>query len=311
MTSPISRYMRAQFTIVALAGLVLTGCASASPSTDASSVPPSAPPAQPVDGAAEFTTLEATYDARLGVYALDTGTGSEISWRDDERFAYASTIKAMAAAALLDTVGLAGLATPVPIEESDIVPYSPVTEPRVGGSMTLGEIAHAAMTVSDNTAANLMFEALDGPTALDVDLSNLGDDTTVVSRIEPDLNEAVPGDDRDTTTPRAFATNLNEYLFGEHLSGGEKAQLETWLTGTQTGDTLVRADLPTDWVVGDKSGSGGYGTRNDLALIRPPGRAPIIISVMSSKAEPDAESDDRLIAEAAAAAMVALDAAND
>ncbi len=174
--------------------------------------------------------------------------------------------------------------------------------------MTLGEVAHAALTVSDNTAANLVFDALGGPSELDAALTDLGDDTTVVSRTEPDLNEATPGDDRDTTTPRAFAGDLREYLLGDTLTTAEREQLEAWMTATETGDTLVRADLPPDWVVGDKSGSGGHGTRNDLAIVRPPGRAPIIISVMSSRDERSAERDDRLIAEAAAAIVAALTA---
>lgn len=290
-----------------IAGLVLTSCASTAPS-----VPPSAPsssevPTPVADTAPGFTELEERFDARVGIHAVDTGTGREVTWRDDETFAYASTIKAMAAAVMLDKVGLDGLSETVQIEAGDMVPYSPVTETRIGGTMTLDEIAEAALTLSDNAAANYLVEVVGGPAALDQALTDIGDDITVVSRIEPDLNEATPGDDRDTTTPRAFATNLNQYLLGDALESAEKAQLETWMTATQTGDTLVRSDLREDWVVGDKSGSGGYGTRNDLAIVRPPGREPLIISVMSSRKDRDAQSDDRLIAEAAALAIDALD----
>ncbi|QTE31053.1 class A beta-lactamase [Pengzhenrongella sicca] len=311
MTSPTVRHVRVRLATLTLAGLGLTGCAAVT-SPAASSSPPTLSSAEgSAQAAGEFANLEEKYDARLGVYALDTATWAEVAWRDDERFAYASTVKAMAAAAVLDTVGLAGLARTVPIDAADIVTYSPVTELHIGGTMTLGEIAEAAITVSDNTAANLMFDALGGPASLGAALIELGDETSVVSRAEPDLNEALPGDDRDTTTPRAFAANLDEYLFGDRLTDPEKSQLEAWLIATQTGDALVRAELPADWIVGDKSGAGGYGTRNDLALIRPPERAPIIISVMSRRAEPDAEYDDALIAEAAAAAIAALDAVDE
>ncbi|OUD94385.1 Beta-lactamase AST-1 precursor [Clavibacter michiganensis subsp. michiganensis] len=148
------------------------------------------------------------------MHAVDTGTGAEVSWRADERFAYASTIKAPLAAALLDRVGIAGMDRAVPIEAADILSYAPVTETRVGGTMTLRELAEAAMTRSDNTAANLLLEALGGPAELDAALTALGDDTTVVSRTEPDLNEATPGDDRDTTTPRAAAL-LRAYALGD------------------------------------------------------------------------------------------------
>lgn len=289
---------------LAVAALALTGCAS--PSAEPHPSPPASPPAAPVDDVAAFASLEEDYGARLGVYAIDTGSGREVAWRDDERFAYASTIKAMAAGALLESVGIEGLAASVQIDASAIVSHSPVTELRVGGTMTLGEVARAAMTVSDNTAANIMFEALGGSAALDASLTALGDETTVVSRTEPELNEATPGDDRDTTTPRAFARNLQEYLLGTALSEAEKAQLEEWLGATETGGTLVRANLPSNWIVGDKSGAAAYGTRNDLAVVRPPGKAPIIISIMSSRTEADAERDDRLIAAAAAAAISAL-----
>lgn len=310
MTNPFFFFTPARITAVTLVTLLVAGCSSA-PATAVSAPPSPSSAATPADSAEGFAELEKRFDARVGVLAMDTGSGEEVAWRDGERFAYASTIKAVAAAALLDKVGLDGLTQTVPIDSTAIVPYSPVTETRVGGTMTLAEIAEAALTVSDNTAANYLFEALGGPVALDQALSALGDDTTVVSRIEPDLNEATPGDERDTTTPRASATNLGDYLLGDTLTSPERTQLEKWMTATQTGDTLIRADLPTDWIVGDKSGSAGYGTRNDVAIVRPPGRDPIIISVMSSRQTDDAKSDDRLIAEAAALAIDGLGALDD
>ncbi|MEU5844571.1 class A beta-lactamase [Rhodococcus sp. NPDC047139] len=250
-----------------------------------------------------FTELEDRFDARVGVYAVDTGTGREFEWRADERFAYASTIKALAAAALLDKTGTSGLEKSVEIDASDLVEYSPVTETRVGQRMTLAEICEAALTRSDNAAANFIFAELGGPKAFDEQLDDLGDAGTTVSRIEPDLNEALPGDPRDTTTPRASASNLREYVFGDALDEEEKATLTDWMTATQTGDTLVRAQLPEGWTVADKSGGGMYGSRGDLAVVWPTEGAPIVISVLSSRDEQDAEYDDALIAGAAAAAI--------
>ncbi|OUE17345.1 Beta-lactamase FAR-1 precursor [Clavibacter michiganensis subsp. michiganensis] len=194
----------------ALATTLLAGCAT--PAAEAPTAPPASAAAAPsasaapaVDQAAAdaaFTALEGRFGARLGVHAVDTGTGAEVSWRADERFAYASTIKAPLAAALLDRVGIAGMDRAVPIEAADILSYAPVTETRVGGTMTLRELAEAAMTRSDNTAANLLLEALGGPAELDAALTALGDDTTVVSRTEPDLNEATPATTA-TRRPRA------------------------------------------------------------------------------------------------------------
>nr|WP_228512376.1 class A beta-lactamase [Clavibacter sp. VKM Ac-2872] len=302
---------------VALAAALLAGCAATRAEAPAASPAPSASAAPAVDQAAAdaaFAALEERFGARLGVHAVDTGTGAEVSWRADERFAYASTIKAPLAAALLDRVGVAGMERAVPIEAVDILSYAPVTETRVGGTMTLRELAEAAMTRSDNTAANLLLEALGGPAELDAALTALGDGTTVVSRTEPDLNEATPGDDRDTTTPRAAAALMRAYALGDPdaladpLDDDERALFTGWLKATQTGATLVRAELPTDWTVGDKSGSGAYASRGDVAVIWRPDAAPIVIAVHSAKDQQDATADDALISGAAKAAAQALGA---
>ena len=300
--------------VVVAAGVAVTAGCGAAPREAPTAVPTAssapAPTTTPSPTATQLPLaleeLEARYDARLGVHAVDTGTGAVVAWRADERFAYASTIKALAAGALLDLVGVDGLAREVPVRAEDVVTYSPVTETRVGGTMTLAEVAEAAVTRSDNTAGNLLFEALGGPAALDEALAALGDDVTVVARTEPDLNEATPGDERDTTTPQVLAADLREYVLGTTLTDDERAVLTAWLTGTQTGDTLVRALLPADWVVGDKSGTGGFGTRNDVAVVWPTEGAPIVVAVMSDRAERDAEPDDAVVAEAAAAAVAAL-----
>ncbi|WP_440695242.1 class A beta-lactamase [Clavibacter nebraskensis] len=304
----------------AIATTLLAGCAA--PAAEAPIAPPAsaapsastAPDVDQADADAAFTALEGRFGARLGVHAVDTGTGAEVSWRADERFAYASTIKAPLVAVLLDRVGISGMERAVPIEAADILSYAPVTETRVGVTMTLRELADAAMTRSDNTAANLLLEALGGPAELDAALTALGDDTTVVSRTEPDLNEAIPGDARDTTTPRAAAAYLRAYALGDPgaladpLDADERALFTGWLQATQTGTTLVRAELPTDWTVGDKSGLGAYASRGDIAVIRRPDAAPIVIAVHSSKDRQDADADDALISGAAKAAVAALGA---
>lgn len=285
----------------ALLVISTAGCAPARATGD-SSHRPSEPPAI----SSEFQDLETRFAARLGLYAVDTGTGAEVTWRADERFAYASTIKAMAAAAILDRVGVDGLDRQVQIEVEDLVPDSPATTTRAGKTMTLAELGEAAVTRSDNTAANYLFEALGGPQALDDALSGIGDDVTVVARTEPDLNRTSPGDDRDTTTPRAIATDLREYLLGTALTTDEKGVLADWLTSSQTGDTLVRASLPAEWTIGDKSGKADYATRNDIAVLWPTSGSPIVIAVMSSRDKKNAAFNDRLVAEAAAAAVESL-----
>ncbi|MCZ7438786.1 class A beta-lactamase [Micromonospora sp. WMMC241] len=251
----------------------------------------------------EFRRLEQEFDARLGVYAVDTGTGRTMGYRADERFAYASTFKALAAAEILDETTDAELDKVVRYSADDLVTYSPITEQHVGEGMTLRAIADAAVRYSDNTAGNLMLRRLGGPQKFEKELREVGDKVTDPARWETDLNEARPGDRRDTSTPRALAGSLRAYAVGDALEAADRDVLNGWLRGNTTGAELIRAGVPDGWVVGDKTGSGGYGTRNDIAVIWPPDRAPIVLAVLSSRDEKDAEYDNALIARATEVAL--------
>lgn len=250
--------------------------------------------------------LEMDFDVRLGVFAVDTGTGRTVEHRPDERFAYASTYKALAAAAVLAQTTTSELDDMVHYTRADLVTYSPVTETRVATGMTLREVADAAVRISDNTAGNLLLMRLGGPAGLQRALRGLGDEITEVDRVETDLNSAVPGDERDTSTPRALATDLRAYAVDDALSQEDREVFMDLLRRNTTGAKLVRAGVPAGWDVGDKTGAGGYGTRNDLAVLRPPGRAPIVLAVMSSRDQQDAEYDDDLVARAAEVVAAAL-----
>ncbi|TDC28706.1 class A beta-lactamase, partial [Micromonospora sp. KC213] len=250
--------------------------------------------------------LEQRFDATLGVYAIDTGTGRTLAHRPDERFAYASTVKALAAGALLDVTSDAELDRVVRYRRADLVTYSPITEQHVDSGMTLRAVADAAVRYSDNTAANLIFAELGGPDGFERRLREIGDTVTEPARIETALNEAAPGDVRDTSTPRAMATSLRAYALGDALSDADRAVLVDWLRRNTTGAKLIRAGVPADWQVGDKTGSGGYGTRNDIAVLWPPQGAPIVLAVLSRRDTKDAGYDDALIAEAARLVVGAL-----
>jgi beta-lactamase class A len=255
----------------------------------------------------EFGALEEEFDARLGVYALDTGTGREVAWRADERFAYASTVKALAAGAVLRAFGTDGIDEVVSYGEEDLVAHSPVTENFTATGMSLRDLCAAALWYSDNTAANLLLEALGGPDGLQAALADLGDDVTEVDRRETDLNEGRPGDVRDTSTPRALAADLREFLLGDALPPAERELLRRWMTTNTTGRTLIRAGLPPAWDVADKSGTAGYGGRNDIAVVWPDdGGAPLVLAVLSTRERQGAAPDDALIARAATAAAAAL-----
>ena len=289
----------------AVAILATSSACGETPATDRATPTPAATveaPARP-----DFRRFERRFDARLGLYAVDTGTGREVVHRAGERFPYASTFKALAAGAVLREEGIHGMDRTVPIDRLDAA-YSPVTERRVGTRMTLKELCAAAVRYSDNTAANLLLDRLGGPKGLDAILEELGDDVTRMERPEPELNDWTPGDTRDTSTPRALARDLRALVLGDVLEQPERAQLARWLRTSTTGAALIRAGVPEGWTVGDKTGTGAtYGARNDIAVVWPPGRAPIVMAIMTTRPEPDAEHDDRLIARAASAAVAALE----
>jgi beta-lactamase class A len=271
-----------------------------------SAPPVTATPTAPSDPSPAFTQLEQEFDARLGVYALDIGTGDEVAFRADERFAYASTFKALAAGVLLKSVSDGELDTEIEYTEAQLLSNSPITELNVDTGMTLRSLAEAAVRFSDNTAANLVLEHLGGPAGFTEALRELGDTTTSSDRTETDLNSAVPGDIRDTSTPRAFGIDLGALLTTDTLGAPQQSQLIDWMTGNATGAELIKAGLPGDWAVADKSGGGAYGTRNDIALVWPPTGSPIVLVVMSSRAEQDADYDNALVARAAEVAVGAL-----
>ncbi|MFF0435456.1 class A beta-lactamase [Streptomyces sp. NPDC004327] len=295
---------RASLAALSTAALApLLGCA-----TEQARPAPRTPAAPRSSAAADdvFARLEREFDARLGVYALDTGDGRVVAHRADERFAYASTYKALAAAAVVRKNTPAGLGRVVRYTRDDLVAHSPVTERYVDSGMTLRALCDAAVRRSDNTAGNLLFRELGGPRGFQARLAALGDDITRAERYETALNEAAPGDLRDTSTPRALATALRTYALGDALDAEGRALLVDWLRRNTTGDRLVRAGVPAGWRVGDKTGTADYGTRNDIALAWPPHRPPVVIAVLSSRAARGAVPDDRLIAEAARAVVAAL-----
>ncbi|MFD3611374.1 class A beta-lactamase [Streptomyces atroolivaceus] len=299
-------------TLAGIAASTLPGCAEPASSGPPPPGPPpsaSAPsrttPAEPRTERA-FAELERKYDARLGVYALDTGSGRTVTNRPDERFAYASTCKALLAGAVLDRNSLRELDRLVRYSRDDLVSHSPVTERHVATGMSLRELCDATVCYSDNAAANLLFRELGGPRGLQDALRGLGDDVTRCDRYEVALSDAVPGDLRDTSTPRALADDLRAYVLGTTLPTDKRAVLTDWLKRNTTGDHAIRAGTPDGWQVGDKTGTGGYGTRNDIAIVWPPGRAPIALAVLSRRDTKDAERDDALLARAAEVTFDAL-----
>ncbi len=250
--------------------------------------------------------VEERLDARLGMLVRDTADGRSVQYRAAERFPMTSTFKTLACAALLQRVdqGSEDLARRVVFEEDELVSYSPISSQYIGPpGMSLGELCAATLAVSDNSAANFILDALGGPDALTAFLRSIGDQHSRLDRRETALNEAIPGDLRDTTTPAAIAETLERLLLGEQLSLASRRQLWHWLEANEVADSLFRASLPNGWRIADRSGAGGYGSRSLTAVILPPEREPVIVTVYLTESGLEMPARDTAIAEIGAAVM--------
>jgi beta-lactamase class A len=263
----------------------------------------STPTAQ-TEFAKRIAAIEAQTRSRIGVATLDTGSGKHLDYRSEERFPMCSTFKFLAAAAVLKHVDEKQdrLDRFVRYEAKDILEYAPVTKEHLkDGGMTIGALCAAAIEQSDNTAGNLLLDTIGGPVGLTTFARSVGDEMTRLDRKEPELNSAIPGDERDTTTPAAMCADMQQLVLGNVLSQPSRHQLKDWLQHNETGALMIRAGVPKTWTVGDKTGRCGNGATNDIAIIRPPGRAPILIAVYSIAST--SSGDDRAgnVAEAARA----------
>ncbi|MFC6011097.1 class A beta-lactamase [Nocardia lasii] len=273
---------------VALAISALTACSTTeqAPTTTVTATP-------------SFADLETKYGATLGLSVVDTGSGATVNYRENERFPMASTFKGLACGALLQAHPLATgyFDQVIHYTPADIVVNSPETEKHTDTGMTVAAICHAAITVSDNTAGNLILRLLGGPAGFTAFLRTLGDSVSRLDRWEPELNTAVPGDERDTTTAAALVADYRALVLGDVLGEPERTQLADWLLANTTGAERIEAGLPTDWKVGDKTGTPAYGSALDVAVAWPPGRAPVVLAVLTTKSEQDAEPSNDLVAE--------------
>lgn len=251
----------------------------------------------------ELARIERESLGRLGVAVLDTETGLEVGLRAGERFPMCSTFKCLASAAVLKRVdrGELRLDKSVQFEAKDLVTYSPVTKDRVGIGMTLAEICEAALTQSDNTAGNLLLREIGGPAGLTSFARSLGDDVSRLDRWEVDLNEALVDDPRDTTSPAAMLHNLQRLLLGDALSANARQRLTDWMVANKTGDTRLRAGVPRDWRVADKTGAGERGTTNDVGVFWPPGRRPILVTAYLTGSPATPEERNATVAKVARA----------
>lgn len=251
---------------------------------------------------AQLKALERRSGGRLGVSVLDTGDGRRFDLRGDERFAMCSTFKFPLAAAVLRKAdrGELDLQQRIAVPKAALLPHAPFTGPiaEAGGDASIAQLCEATVTLSDNPAANLLLPLVGNPAGLTRFLRSIGDAVTRLDRNEPELNSAKPGDPRDTTSPNAMLASMRALLLGDALSAGSRRQLTDWLIANKTGDKRLRAGLPKQWRIGDKTGSGN-GTTNDIAIVWPDARKPVLIATYLTQAAGEDEQRSRILAEAA------------
>lgn len=278
-----------------------------------SAQPTRADPAEPLPLIEpRLADLERRNNAFVGVYAVDLDSRRSVAHRADESFAVCSTAKVYVAARVLQMSERGGLelTDAVPIEAGDILANSPVTETRVGGTMTLAELCSAALQLSDNAAMNVLLRVVGGPSAVTDFARSIGDERTRLDRWETELNSAIPGDPRDTSTPRALGSGFERLLTGDVLATAQRDQLEQWMRDNQT--SSLRAGLPRRWTSADKTGSGDYGSTNDIGVVYGAGGWRALLSIMtrSQADDPKAENLRPLIGEVAALVLPYLGAMN-
>jgi len=255
------------------------------------------------DGAASaLADVERRAGGRLGVAAWRRGGGQVLAWRADERFPLCSTAKVVVAATVLSRATRAPglLDERVRYARTDLVAWSPVTEQHVGDGMTVAGLCAAALQVSDNTACNLLLDRIGGPAAVTAFARRIGDTAFRLDRRETALNTALPGDARDTTTPRAMAKSLEALLLDDALAPDARRRLLDWMLANTTGKERIEAGVPAGWRVADKTGTGAYGTTNDVGVVFPPQGTPVVVAIYYTGATPDAHSDSKVVADAAA-----------
>lgn len=245
----------------------------------------------------KFHQIENDFAGKLGVSVLNTRTGERVQYRANEKFPLCSTFKLILVAAILNQDSDELLAKRILVRENELVSWSPIVKEHVGSDLSVEELCVAAIQYSDNTATNLLLLELGGPGVLNSFARSIGDNSFSLNRWEPELNSAIPGDERDTTTPQAMLQSIRSLVFGNILVSDRREQLNNWLLISGTGSEGVRAGVPAGWQVSSKTGSGDYGTTNEIAVLWPQNGSPIILTVYFTRFEKDAENSRAVITE--------------
>jgi beta-lactamase class A len=284
---------------ILLGGLTLAAVAAAAPAV-------AQPPPSSIE--ASLQDLEQRHNASIGLFATNLVSDKTVAHRAQEPFAMCSTFKAYASSRVLQMAqhGELSLEDKMFVDPAGILPNSPVTGPRAGEDMTLSELCQAALQQSDNAAANLLLTRIGGPQAITAFARSIGDQQTRLDRWEIELNSAIPGDLRDTSTPEGLGGGYRALLDGDVLAATQRRLLEDWMRANQT--SSMRAGLPPGWTSADKTGSGDYGSTNDVGIAYGPDGQRVLLAIMtrSQANDPKAENMRPLIGEVTSLVMPTL-----
>ena len=257
---------------------------------------------RPASASDRLAAVEFGVGGRLGVAALATGSGQRIDFRSDHRWPMCSTFKLLLAGAVLAKVdaGQERLDRQIAFGKDDLQEYGPIVKNNLAvGKMTIRDLCDAAIRWSDNAAANLLLATIGGPEGVNQFTRSMDDHVTHLDRIEPFLNVVPPGDARDTTSPAAMLLDMKMLLLHDRLQPASRDLLIDWLVRCETGNERLRAGLPSDWRVGDKTGTWSGGSSNDVAMVWPPGRSPLLITAYLANSPASQADQNKALAEVA------------
>ncbi|MEI7055267.1 class A beta-lactamase [Nocardioides sp. CCNWLW239] len=253
-----------------------------------------------------IAALQQKHQRHLGVWAKNLRTGRTVEHRAEERFPMLSTFKTLLAAQILRDLPARTLRQRLTWDAGDVVVNSPITSLTTRNGLTVAQLCEATITRSDNTAANVLMRLVGGPAGVTAFARSLGDEVTRLDRWEPDLNSAIPGDPRDTTTPRAIAQDYTKLLLGNTLARTDRDQLITWMLANQSTVTRFGAGVPAAWRLADKTGGGDHASRNDVGVTWTPAGAPIVIAALTRSDDPTAVPLDKPLEDIAAVVCAEL-----
>lgn len=249
----------------------------------------------------QLASLEKSTGGRIGLFAMNTANNMHIQHNADERFPMCCTSKAIGVAAVLkksmSNPSLLHQKITYTKKDLEFAQWVPITKNHLAEGMTVADLCSAAIMQSDNAAMNLLVKKLGGLGAMNNFFHSIGDNTSRVDRWWPDEASSIPGDLKDTSTPKMMAKNLQALVLGDILAPSQRQLLKTWMKKNTTGDTRIRAGVPKNWAVDDKTGTGDYGTTNDIGILWPPKCSPIIVAIYFTHNNKNAEPRSDVIAQ--------------